>query len=112
LNILALKKYSASPSIAVPLPQRPFHTIAIAILEDERRKSDEDGFLLEYMLNGSIADYLYNVNPQPSIQERLKWAMQAAEAVTYIHTKDVLHCDIGVGNLFLDKDLDIRLCDF
>ena len=38
--------------------------------------------------------------------------MQAAEAVAYIHTKGVLHCDIGVGNLLLDQNLDIKLCDF
>ncbi|MCJ1473155.1 hypothetical protein MMC13_001806 [Lambiella insularis] len=72
----------------------------------------EDGLLLEYMPNGSIADYLYNANPRPLVQERLKWAMQTAEAVAYIHTKGVLHCDVGVGNLLLDKDLDIKLCDF
>lgn len=72
----------------------------------------EDGLLLEYMPNGSVADYLYNANPRPSIKERLKWALQAAEAVAYIHTKGVLHCDVGVGNLLLDKDLNIKLCDF
>ncbi|MCJ1382442.1 hypothetical protein MMC17_005555 [Xylographa soralifera] len=72
----------------------------------------EDGLLLEYMPNGSIADYLCDANPGPLVQERLKWAMQTAEAVAYIHTKGVLHCDVGVGNILLDKDLDIRLCDF
>ena len=68
--------------------------------------------MLEHMPNGSVADYLHNTELQPPIQKRLKWALQAAEAVAYIHTRRVIHCDIGVGNLLLDKDLNIRLCDF
>jgi serine/threonine protein kinase len=64
------------------------------------------------MPNGTVADYLYNANPRPSLKERLKWALQAAEAVAYVHTKCVLHCNIGVGNLLLDKNLNIKLCDF
>lgn len=64
----------------------------------------EDGLLLESMTNGSVADYLYSANPRLSIKERLKWTLQAAEAVAYIHKKGVLHCDVGVGKLLLDKD--------
>ncbi|KAL5323491.1 hypothetical protein ACEPPN_008028 [Leptodophora sp. 'Broadleaf-Isolate-01'] len=72
----------------------------------------EEGLLLDRMPNGSVADYLHITDPQPQAQERLKWALQAAEAVAYIHTRRVIHCDISVGNLLLDKDLNIRLCDF
>jgi serine/threonine protein kinase len=68
--------------------------------------------LLKYISNGSVANYLYNTNPKPLIQERLKWAIQAAEAVAYIYTKSVLYYDISVGNLLLDKDLNIKLYDF
>ncbi|OCL04049.1 kinase-like protein [Glonium stellatum] len=72
----------------------------------------QDGLLLEYMPNGSVADYLRDVNPRPPLKQRLKWALQAAEAVAYTHKKGVLHCNISVGNLLLDKDLNIKLCDF
>ncbi|KAF1960727.1 kinase-like protein [Byssothecium circinans] len=72
----------------------------------------EDGLLLEYMPNGSVADYLCGSNPLPPLKKRLKWALQAAEAVAYVHKKSVLHCDISGGNLLLDKDLNIKLCDF
>lgn len=63
--------------------------------------------MLERMPNGSVADYLPNADLQPPIQERLKWALYAAEAVAYIHTKRVIHCDIGPSNLLLDKDLNV-----
>ncbi|PVH79411.1 kinase-like protein [Cadophora sp. DSE1049] len=72
----------------------------------------EEGLLLEHMPNGSAAEYLYNADPQPPIQERLEWALQAAEAVAYIHTKRVIHCDVSAGNLLFDKDLNVKLCDF
>lgn len=72
----------------------------------------EEGLLLEHMPNGSVADYLPNADPQPPIQERLKWALHAAEAVAYIHMKRVIHCDIGPGNLLLDRDLNVRVSDF
>jgi serine/threonine protein kinase len=42
----------------------------------------------------------------------LKWSRQAAEAVDFIHSKEVIHCDIYTNNLLLDSDLDIKLCDF
>jgi serine/threonine protein kinase len=42
----------------------------------------------------------------------LKWALHAAEAFAYIHTKRVIHCDIGPGNLLLDRDLNVRVSDF
>jgi serine/threonine protein kinase len=71
----------------------------------------EDWLLLEYMPNGSIADYLDGANPKLWIQERLKWIVQAAEAVAFIHKKGVLHCDISTANLLLDKKLNIRLYD-
>jgi len=72
----------------------------------------EEGLLLERMPNRSVADYLPNADPQPPIQKRLKWALHAAEAVAYIYTKRVIHCDIGSGNLLFDKNLNVRVSDF
>lgn len=50
--------------------------------------------------------------PSLSIGQRLKWARQAAEAVAYIHSKNVIHCDLGVHNLMLTANLDTKLIDF
>ncbi|KAF4637828.1 hypothetical protein G7Y89_g246 [Cudoniella acicularis] len=38
--------------------------------------------------------------------------IQTAEGVACIHASAVLHCDINVNNLLLDKDLNIKLADF
>ncbi|KAF2254527.1 kinase-like protein [Trematosphaeria pertusa] len=75
-------------------------------------RKHEDGLLLEYLPNGSVERYLRNVAPATSLAQRLKWARQAAEGLAYIHAKNVLHCDFSVGNLLVDNDLSIKLCDF
>jgi serine/threonine protein kinase len=71
----------------------------------------DDGLYLERAVNGDIHDYLTN-NPTISLQQRLTWCRQAAEAVAYAHSKRVIHCDIRPRNLLLDKNLDLKLADF
>jgi hypothetical protein len=48
----------------------------------------------------------------PSKQQKLLWALQIAEAVDYIHSPDVLHCNLNAKNVLLDEELSIKLCDF
>ena len=47
---------------------------------------------------------------------RLKWRMQAAEAIQFIHHKGVIHSDLRPENLLLhtvaESELDLLLCDF
>lgn len=74
--------------------------------------SDEWGLCLEFADNGSLAEYLKDHNNSPTRAQRLGWARQTAEGVAYIHTKGVLHCDIHVRNILLDKNLEVKLVDF
>lgn len=46
------------------------------------------------------------------LDRRLLWRKQTAEAISYIHGKCVIHCDINLRNLLLDANLDILLADF
>lgn len=71
---------------------------------------DEHGIYLEYAPNGSISKYLASNTAAPSI--RLKWALQAAEGMAYIHERGVLHCDVNCNNLLLDKHLGVKYVDF
>lgn len=71
----------------------------------------DDGLLLEFMPNGNVYDYL-STHPDVSLDRRLAWCVQAAEAVTCIHSRRVVHCDIRHDNLLLDANLDLKLADF
>lgn len=42
----------------------------------------------------------------------MKWCVQAAEDVAYIHSKNVLHCDLRPAHFLISKSFDLRLCDF
>lgn len=71
----------------------------------------EHGLLLQRASKGSLRDYITSESPI-SHHQRLLWCKQAAEAVSYIHTKDVIHCDINLQNFLLDENFDLLLADF
>lgn len=71
----------------------------------------EHGLILQYAPNGNLKEYIA-CNPTISLNQRLRWCRQAAEAVDYIHQKNVIHCDISLRNILLDDNLDLLLSDF
>lgn len=64
----------------------------------------EDGILLGYACHGSIGNYL-QLGPNPSTPNKLRWCLQAVSAVSYLHKKKVIHCDISVWNILLDVSI-------
>ncbi|KAL2192169.1 kinase-like protein [Thermothelomyces heterothallicus CBS 203.75] len=71
------------------------------------------GLYLERATNCNIAEYiLESGKPLPSVKQRLAWCREAAEAVAWIYSRRVLHCDIQLTNLLLDEHLHIKLSDF
>jgi serine/threonine protein kinase len=76
---------------------------------------NEKGLYLERAPNGTLGDYLLEAPPErepPSIAQRVAWCRETAEAVAYIHSLHVLHCDIQPFNLLLDAGLHVKLTDF
>ncbi|KAH6973858.1 kinase-like domain-containing protein [Ilyonectria sp. MPI-CAGE-AT-0026] len=71
----------------------------------------KDGLLLEFAANGNLHDYLM-AHLEVSLERRLAWCTEATEAVAYIHSKRILHCDIRQDNLLLDAKFDLKLADF
>jgi serine/threonine protein kinase len=70
---------------------------------------DEAGLRLDKAANGTLRDFL---KAQHGPRDKLKWSRQLAEAVEYIHTKQVFHCDISLRNCFVTDKCDLRLGDF
>ena len=42
----------------------------------------------------------------------MRWAGQLIDGLGYIHSKGVLQADVGCHNLLLDKNDNLKLCDF
>ena len=72
----------------------------------------EEGIYLERATNGTVAKYILESGKPLSLQQRLSWCRETAEAVAWVHTHRVLHCDIQPSNLLLDNHLHIKLSDF
>jgi serine/threonine protein kinase len=71
----------------------------------------EKGLVLQYMENGTIKDYLgehHNV----AVDQRLRWAQEAAEGLQLLHSHGIIHCDTKPRNLLLDTDLSLKIADF
>ena len=71
--------------------------------------------LMEYGENGSLYDYLKAMQKaRAAMSEELivQWAKQMADALVYLRSQSVIHRDLKSSNIVLDKDYNIKLCDF
>lgn len=71
---------------------------------------DGRGILLECVENGIVEEYLRRKEPPEELV--LRWSRQAADALHFCHSQQVLHGDSRCGNLLLDRRLDLKLADF
>ena len=68
---------------------------------------------LQYEPNGDLQSYLTKSKTPIDLNARCRFARQAIEAVTFIHSKDVIHSDLSARQFLVDKNgKDIRLSDF
>ncbi|GMI87819.1 hypothetical protein like AT1G69910 [Hibiscus trionum] len=80
--------------------------------------SDPRGLLLvyDYVPNGTLADHLHG-SPKPSLtwRVRVEMALQIASAIEYLHfsvVPPIVHRDITSSNIFVEKDMRIKVGDF
>ncbi|RDL37509.1 Uncharacterized protein BP5553_04942 [Venustampulla echinocandica] len=67
------------------------------------------GLTLEYLPAGLVVRHLAQ---EKYLEERKEWPAQAINAVTYVHSKGVIHGDIGAHNFLVSKDGSVVLADF
>ena len=66
---------------------------------------------LEYAPNGNLYQY---IQKKKGMQEReaFKYFIQVSSAIYFLHKYGYVHRDIKPENILLDKNLDVKLCDF
>ena len=81
----------------------------------DREKSQKLAVVTELAPKGSLFDYLHK-NPKTknnlSLDFKNKIAKQLICTMAYIHSRGYVHRDLKTQNILLDKNLDIKLCDF
>jgi serine/threonine protein kinase len=71
----------------------------------------------EFMGNGSLADHLPNVRNSEFCQiygetRIARVIVGIVLAMRFIHSKNILHCDLTSNHILLDWDWNVRICDF
>ncbi len=74
--------------------------------------SYESGIRLEFACNGNLRSFLKNRASDINIERRLCWAKQIAEALRFVHSRNVVHGDVTCANILLDEQLNTKLSDF
>jgi serine/threonine protein kinase len=69
------------------------------------------GLLLQYHPAGTLAAML-SCQQFPDYADKTKWLVQATEAVRYIHSKGIIHGDLGSHNFLVQNDGTLALADF
>lgn len=68
--------------------------------------------LFEECANGNLEQWLKKTPHPPPHPDLLKWFRQAAAGVAEMHAAGVIHNDIALRNIFLDRDNNIMIGDF
>lgn len=73
--------------------------------------SEPPYYVMEFVENGSLEDYLRKHGPLPA-SEAAEIFTDVAIGLMHAHGKGVLHCDLKPANILLDQDNKPRLADF
>ncbi|MCJ1316700.1 Cell cycle serine/threonine-protein kinase cdc5/MSD2 [Xylographa vitiligo] len=67
--------------------------------------------VLELCPNGSLKDMVQKRRCL-SLPEVRRYGIQLCGAIKYLHSRNVIHRDLKMGNIFLDRNMNIKLGDF
>ena len=67
--------------------------------------------LLEYIENGALFFFL---RPNEGLEEHkaFKFFYETARALEYVHAQGIVHRDLKPENILIDRDFNVKLCDF
>ena len=81
----------------------------------DKEKSQKLAVITELAPKGSLFDYLHK-NPKTknnlSLDFKNKITKQLISTMAYIHSRGYVHRDLKTQNILLDKNLDMKMCDF
>ncbi|KAF8124565.1 kinase-like domain-containing protein [Boletus edulis] len=65
-----------------------------------------------WMRHGSLHHFLEKHADNLSVQHRLKFLLDIANGLCYLHSFPIVHGDLNCNNVLLDADYTVRLADF
>ncbi|POR35757.1 Megakaryocyte-associated tyrosine-protein kinase, partial [Tolypocladium paradoxum] len=71
---------------------------------------DGGGIRLEFASKLDLQSFIQGQDVDPGL--RLRWIIQLADTLAFIHDAGIIHGDLTTANVFLDDGLNARLADF
>jgi serine/threonine protein kinase len=85
---------------------------ALPRVSDHFNEDDGQFLVMEYIAGDDLAEMMEHSGEAFTLQDVLKWANQLCDALTYLHSQDIIHRDIKPQNLKLTPGGQIVLLDF
>jgi tRNA A-37 threonylcarbamoyl transferase component Bud32 len=83
----------------------------IARLYDYHEDKKAFYLILEYIENGTLFNKIQKSNGLPE-ERALKYFIQVSSAIFFLHENQLIHRDIKPENCLIDKNDNVKLCDF
>ncbi|KAI1842359.1 hypothetical protein JX265_001793 [Neoarthrinium moseri] len=87
----------------------------LGVAQVGRSEDGKSGLLFEYYPLGTLKDFLgqpVSIEVRSSRKQQLQWTSQVVDALIKIHTLDVIHGDIGIHNILVADNYNLKLTDF
>ena len=68
--------------------------------------------IMEYALNGNLFDKIKKEKKGFSEKKSFTYFIQILNAINFLHKNNIIHRDIKPENILLDKNNNLKLCDF
>lgn len=66
----------------------------------------------EWCAHGSLEDLLFSPDQHFNTQALVRSALEIAQGMSYLHSRRVMHRDLKSANVFVDKNLVMKVGDF
>jgi hypothetical protein len=83
----------------------------IVSLLDADLAGEQAYYVMDLMGGGSLEQFVDPAHPAPA-EKASVWMEEIAQALAYVHSKGLIHCDLKPANILLDEEGHIRVADF
>lgn len=67
--------------------------------------------VFEYVSDGDLVKY-FKVNPLLEEDQLKKFFYKILKGVNYLHENSIIHRDLKLDNILIDKNMNPKICDF